>query len=66
MYSMAASLAERTSGSSIILDLKVAVVLRHRYAPDWVPSWWGTDKLADLFEDAKSIFVRATKTSSLS
>lgn len=33
--------------------------LRPRYAPDWVPSWWGTDELADLFEDGKTIFVRA-------
>ncbi|KII92693.1 hypothetical protein PLICRDRAFT_37482 [Plicaturopsis crispa FD-325 SS-3] len=31
--------------------------LRPRYAPDWVPSWWGTDELADLFEDGKTIFT---------
>lgn len=33
--------------------------LRPRYAPDWIPSWIGTNKLLDLFEDGKTIFVRA-------
>ncbi|KII92697.1 hypothetical protein PLICRDRAFT_103575 [Plicaturopsis crispa FD-325 SS-3] len=31
--------------------------LRPRYAPDWIPSWIGTNKLLDLFEDGKTIFT---------
>lgn len=32
--------------------------LRKRFAPDWIPSWLGTNKLLDYFEDSRSVFVR--------
>lgn len=34
--------------------------LRRRYAPDWIPSWLGTNEHYQVCEDSKSISVCAT------